>query len=247
MTAPAHVPGRVTLVGGGPGDPDLLTIAGLRALQSADVILTDHLAPDVTGLVDGTEIVNVGKTPHGPATPQEEINALLIEHARSGRHAVRLKGGDPFVFGRGGEEFLACSDAGVPVSVVPGVSSAVAAPELAGIPVTHRGMSQGFTVVSGHVAPDDPRSHISWAALAQSQTTLVLLMGVRQLPAITAALADGGLPADTPAAIVTKAASPDMAVVRGTLATIADLAVSSGVRPPSITVIGDVAALDLRG
>lgn len=246
MTAPAHAPGRVTLVGGGPGDPDLLTLAGLRVLQSADIILTDHLAPDVTSLVNGTEIVNVGKTPHGPATPQEEINNLLIAHARAGRHAVRLKGGDPFVFGRGGEEFLACADAGVAVSLVPGVSSAVAAPELAGIPVTHRGLSQGFTVVSGHAAPDDPRSHINWAALAQSRTTLVLLMGVRQLPAITAVLAEAGLPYDTPAAIVTRAASPDMSVVRGTLATIDELAVSSGARPPSITVIGDVAALDLR-
>jgi uroporphyrin-III C-methyltransferase len=231
MTSPDPAPGRVTLVGGGPGDPDLLTLAGLRALQSADIILTDHLAPDVSTLVNGTEVVNVGKTPHGPATPQEEINALLIEHARAGRHVVRLKGGDPFVFGRGGEEFIACADAGVAVAVVPGVTSAVAAPELAGIPVTHRG---------------DPHCHIDWAALAQSGTTLVLLMGVRHLPAIAAALAEGGLPADTPAAVVTKAASPAMQVVRGTLATIADLAVSNSVRPPSVTVIGDVAGLDLR-
>ena len=117
MTSPDPAPGRVTLVGGGPGDPDLLTLAGLRALQSADIILTDHLAPDVSTLVNGTEVVNVGKTPHGPATPQEEINALLIEHARAGRHVVRLKGGDPFVFGRGGEEFIACADAGVAVAV----------------------------------------------------------------------------------------------------------------------------------
>ena len=246
MTSPDPAPGRVTLVGGGPGDPDLLTLAGLRALQSADIILTDHLAPDVSTLVNGPEVVNVGKTPHGPATPQEEINALLIEHARAGRHVVRLKGGDPFVFGRGGEEFIACADAGVAVAVVPGVTSAVAAPELAGIPVTHRGVAQGFTVVSGHVAPDDPHGHIDWAALAQSGTTLVLLMGVRHLPAIAAALAEGGLPADTPAAVVTKAASPAMQVVRGTLATIADLAVSNSVRPPSVTVIGDVAGLDLR-
>lgn len=239
-------PGTVTLVGGGPGDPDLLTLAGLRALRAADVVLTDHLAPDIRGLVDGTEVVNVGKTPHGPATPQERINDLLIEHARAGRRVVRLKGGDPFVFGRGGEEYLACAAAGVPVTIVPGVTSAVAAPELAGIPVTHRGLSQGFTVVSGHVAPGDPRSDVDWAALARTRTTLVLLMGVTHLGPITQALTDGGLPPQTPAAIVTRAASPDMAVLRGTLATIATAAREQGVRPPSITVIGEVAALDLR-
>lgn len=239
-------PGTVTLVGGGPGDPDLLTLAGLRALRAADVVLTDHLAPDIRGLVDGTEVVNVGKTPHGPATPQERINDLLIEHARAGRRVVRLKGGDPFVFGRGGEEYLACAAAGVPVTIVPGVTSAVAAPELAGIPVTHRGLSQGFTVVSGHVAPGDPRSDVDWAALARTRTTLVLLMGVTHLGPITQALTDGGLPPQTPAAIVTRAASPDMAVLRGTLATIATAAREQGVRPPSITVIGGVAALDLR-
>lgn len=246
MTTSAHTtPGSVTLVGGGPGDPDLLTIAGLRALQAAEIILTDHLAPDVSGLVNDTEIVNVGKTPHGPATPQERINELLIDHARAGRAVVRLKGGDSFVFGRGGEEYLACSAAGIPVRIIPGVTSAVAAPALAGIPVTHRGLSQGFTVVSGHVAPGDPRSDLDWAALARTRTTLVLLMGVTHLAAITEALVQGGLPAETPAAIVTKAASPDMAVVRGTLATIAGLADVEGVRPPSITVVGDVAALDL--
>lgn len=239
-------PGTVTLVGGGPGDPDLLTLAGLRALRAADVVLTDHLAPDIRGLVDGTEVVNVGKTPHGPATPQERINDLLIEHARAGRRVVRLKGGDPFVFGRGGEEYLACAAAGVPVTIVPGVTSAVAAPELAGIPVTHRGLSQGFTVVSGHVAPGDPRSDVDWAALARTRTTLVLLMGVTHLGPLTQALTDGGLPPQTPAAIVTRAASPDMAVLRGTLATIATAAREQGVRPPSITVIGEVAALDLR-
>lgn len=245
MTTPDPALGRVTLVGGGPGDPDLLTIAGLRALQSADIILTDHLAPDVTGLVDDIDIVNVGKTPHGPATPQEQIHKLLIGHARAGHHVVRLKGGDPFVFGRGGEEVIACSAAGVAITVIPGVSSAIAAPELAGIPVTHRGLSQGFTVVSGHAAPNDPGSHVDWTALARSRTTLVLLMGVRHLTAITTALADGGLPADTPAAVVTKAASPQMSVVRGQLDTIAELAACNAVRPPSITILGDVAALDL--
>ncbi len=237
--------GSVTLVGGGPGDPDLLTLAGVRALQAADIVFTDHLAPDVTHLVTGVEIVNVGKTPRGPATPQERINELLVTHARAGRRVVRLKGGDPFVFGRGGEEYLACSAAGIPVEVVPGVSSAIAAPELAGIPVTHRGLSQGFTVVSGHVSPDDERSDIDWAALARTRTTLVVLMGVKYLGAITEELIRGGLPSHTPAAIVTQAATPAMTVLRGTLASIADVADASGVRPPSITVIGDVAALEL--
>ena len=194
----------------------------------------------------GAVLIDVGKIPRGPQTPQDQINQLLISHAQAGALVVRLKGGDNYLFGRGGEEALACAAAGVSVQVIPGVSSALAAPALAGIPVTHRGVSQGFTVVSGHVAPDDPHCHIDWAALAQSGTTLVLLMGVRHLPAIAAALAEGGLPAVTPAAVVTKAASPAMQVVRGTLATIADLAVSNSVRPPSVTVIGDVAGLYLR-
>lgn len=246
MTAPS-APGTVTLVGGGPGDPDLLTVAGVRALATADVVLVDHLAPDVSGLVRaGTEVIDVGKTPHGPATPQDEINRLLVAHARAGRHVVRLKGGDPFVFGRGGEEYLACAAAGVRVAVVPGVTSAVAAPELAGIPVTHRGTSQGFTVVSGHVPPGDPRSDLDWASLARTRTTLVILMGVGHLAAITAALIEGGLGDDTPAAIVSRAASPAMTVVRGTVGSLAALAASAAIRPPAVTVIGDVAALDLR-
>lgn len=238
--------GTVTLVGGGPGDPDLLTVAGLRALQAADVIYTDHLAPDVTGFVPaGVEVVNVGKTPRGPGTPQEEINALLVSAAQDGKRVVRLKGGDPYVFGRGGEETLACAEAGVPIRVVPGVTSAVAGPSLAGVPVTHRTLSQGFTVVSGHVPPGDPRSTLDWAALARVQTTLVILMGVKHLAAITDALDLGGLPGGTPAVVVAGAYRPDMVVVRGTVATIAADAEARGVRPPAITVIGDVAGLDL--
>lgn len=239
-------PGTVTLVGGGPGDPGLLTLAGAAALQAADIVLTDHLAPDTTGLVGpATEVVNVGKTPFGPATPQERINELLVEHAQGGRRVVRLKGGDSFVFGRGGEEWQACAAAGVTVRVIPGVTSAVAAPELAGIPVTHRSLTQGFTVVSGHVAPGDPRSQLDWAALAHTRTTLVILMGVTHLAAIVGALVAAGLDAETPAAIITKASTPDAHVVRGTVGTIADLSVTAGVRPPSITVIGAVAGLEL--
>lgn len=239
--------GTVTLVGGGPGDPDLLTVGGLRTLRAADVIYTDHLAPDVSGLVPETvEIVNVGKTPRGPATPQEKINELLIASARAGRNVARLKGGDPFVFGRGGEEVLACTDAGVPVKVIPGVTSSVSAPAEAGVPVTHRTLSQGFTVVSGHVPPGDPRSSLDWPGLARTNTTLVILMGVKHLAAITDALQAGGLAADTPAAVVVGAFRPDMQVLRGTLSTIANETAAHGVRPPAITVIGKVAGLDLK-
>ncbi len=152
------------LVGGGPGDPDLLTIGGLRALQEADVVLYDHLAPlACLGEVrPGTVLIDVGKVPRGPQTTQEDINALLVEHALQGATVVRFKGGDGFVFGRGSEEWQACAEAGVPVRVIPGVSSAIAGPELAGIPLTHRGLSQSFTVVSGHLGPDHPASMVNW-------------------------------------------------------------------------------------
>ena len=240
-------PGTVVLVGGGPGDPDLLTVAGLRAVQQADVILYDHLAPN-DALADArpdAELIPVGKWPRGKYTPQEEINRLLVEHARAGRRVVRLKGGDNFVFGRGGEEWQHCASEGVRVEVIPGVTSAVAAPELAGIPVTHRTLSQGFTVVSGHVPPGDSRSSIDWPSLATAHTTIVILMGVKYLPEITAILVASGLPATTPAAVVMAASSARSRTIRGTVADIAGVAASEGVTPPAITVIGDVAALDL--
>lgn len=240
------VPGTVVLVGGGPGDLDLLTVAGLRAVQQADVILYDRLAP-LEALDEArpdAERIPVGKWPRGPFTPQEEINTLLIDRARAGLRVVRLKGGDSFVFGRGGEEFQACAEAGVPVVVIPGVTSAVAVPELAGIPVTHRSLSQGFTVVSGHVAPGDPRSTIDWAALARSGTTLVILMGVQQLPEICAALVEAGLDAATPAAIVMDACGPGYRVLRGTVAKLPAQRDAEGVTPPAITIIGAVAALE---
>ena len=147
--------GEVVLVGGGPGDPDLLTVGGLRALRQADVVLYDHLAPlaCLAEVRQGALLIDVAKVPGGRQVPQDEINRLLVEHARTGAMVVRFKGGDPFVLGRGSEEWLACVDAGIPVRVIPGVSSAIAGPELAGIPLTHRGLSQGFTVVSGHVGP----------------------------------------------------------------------------------------------
>lgn len=240
-------PGEVVLVGGGPGDPGLITVAGLSAVRSADVIVHDRLAPleCLTQARSGAEIIAVGKVPRGPATPQDEINRILVDRARQGRRVVRLKGGDSVVFGRGGEELQACAEAGIPVRVIPGVSSAIAAPELAGIPVTHRALSQGFTVVSGHVPPGDPRSSVAWEALAVSHTTLVILMGVLNLRAICATLTGAGLDPATPAAVVSSAGLPAMAVLRGRVADIADLAAAHGVRPPAVTVIGEVAGLDL--
>lgn len=241
------IPGEVVLVGGGPGDPDLLTVAGLRAVQQADVLVHDRLGPlEVLDQAhDGAEVINVGKIPRGPFTPQERINEILIDRARQGLRVVRLKGGDSFVFGRGGEEWQACADAGVPVRVIPGVTSAVSVPALAGIPVTHRSLSQGFTVVSGHVPPDDPRSTIAWDALAKGHTTLVLLMAVKNLGAIATRLQAAGLPADTPAAVVQEGSTKRQAAWISTLATIDDVARTNDVQPPAIAIIGDVAKLGL--
>lgn len=238
------VPGTVTLVGGGPGDPGLLTVAGMVALQQADVVLVDHLAPQesLEHCRPDCEVIGVGKHPHGEFVAQERINELLVEHAHRGRRVVRLKGGDNFVFGRGGEEWQHCTEAGVAVRLVPGVTSSVAAPALAGIPVTHRGLVQGFTVVSGHVAPGDPRSDLDWSALATTGTTLVVLMGVTHLPQIIDALLAAGLDAATPVAVVARAGHPEMRTVRGTVADI--VARAQGIRPPAVTVIGEVAGLD---
>ena len=239
--------GHVTLVGGGPGDPGLVTMAGMAALRAADVVLYDHLAP-VAALDQcrpGTVLIEVGKIPASRTTSQQRINELLIEHARAGRHVVRFKGGDPFVFGRGGEEAIACAEAGLAVSVIPGVSSAIAGPGLAGIPVTHRGVVQAFTVVSGHVPPGHAASSTDWAALARAGHTLVVLMGVTHLDAICTELVTHGLDAGTPAAIIAEAASPGMRVLRGTVTTLPGRAADAGITPPAVTVIGGVAALEL--
>jgi uroporphyrin-III C-methyltransferase/precorrin-2 dehydrogenase/sirohydrochlorin ferrochelatase len=237
--------GRVTLVGGGPGDPGLITVRGIERLAEADVVVVDRLAPlaVLEGLREDVEVIDVGKIPRGRFTPQESINALLVEHARAGRCVVRLKGGDPFVFGRGREEVDACLAAGVPVEVVPGVTSAVAVPELVGVPATHRGLSQGFTVVSGHAAPGDPGSQLDWAALARSGTTLVLLMAVDTLPAIAEALLAGGLPGATPAVAVQDGGLAAQRVLTATLATIGAVATAERLRPPAVVVIGAVAGL----
>ena len=242
--------GRVLLVGGGPGDPGLLTVAGRDALAAADVVVTDRLAPiaAIAEHAPQAEVVHVGKIPRGEFTPQERINELLVEHALAGRTVVRLKGGDGYLFGRGGEEWLECTAAGIPVDVVPGVSSAFAVPALAGIPVTHRGLSQGVAVVSGHVAPDDPRSEVEWPALATSGLTIVVLMGVATLDPIARALVDAGLDPATPAASIADGAGPDQRVVHAPLSGIAAAADAASIAPPAITVIGDVVtALEQTG
>lgn len=236
--------GSVTLVGGGPGDPGLVTVAGREAIEQADVIVTDRLAPlaALGWARPDVEVIDVAKIPGGRSTSQDDINQLLVEHAKAGRHVVRFKGGDNFVFGRGGEELLACHDAGIATRVVPGVSSAIAAPALAGVPVTHRGLTQGFTVVSGHVPPGHPDSTLDYAALARSGATIVVLMGVRTLEAICAALVEGGLDPATPAAVVADGSLPSQDVVRASVSTIA--AAAAHLRPPAVAVIGAVADID---
>jgi uroporphyrin-III C-methyltransferase len=239
----AALPG-VVLVGGGPGDPGLMTVAGQEAIREANVILVDHLAPSdaLAWAPDDAEVIDVAKLPRGETTSQKQINELLVEHGLAGRRVVRLKGGDGFVFGRGMEELQACAKAGVPARVIPGVTSATAVPALAGIPVTHRGLAQGFAVISGHVPPGHPDSTLDYGALAAAGTTIVMLMGVLTLPDVTAALLDAGLDPATPAAVVASGASPDQQVVTGALSTIADAARAAAVAAPAVTVIGDVAA-----
>jgi len=235
--------GRVTLVGGGPGDPGLLTVAGRDAIANADVVVTDRLAPvSVLGeLAPHALVVDASKIPGGRRMEQREINAQLISHALAGRAVVRLKGGDGFVFGRGGEELDECVKAGITVDVIPGVSSAIAAPASARIPVTHRGLTQGFTVISGHVPPDHPDSAVNYAALAQTNTTIVLMMAVANLDAIARALIDGGMSAATPAAVIADGSLSSQREVRGTLGSIADAARRADIGPPATTVIGAVA------
>lgn len=243
--AAVRTAGHVTLVGAGPGDPGLVTVAGRAAVKQADVILTDRLAPweALKWARPDAEIIDVTKVPYGRSTSQEQINALLVEHARAGRHVVRFKGGDSYVFGRGFEEVTACAEAGVPTTVIPGVTSSIAAPELAGIPVTHRGLVQGFTVISGHVPPGHPDSSIDYAALARTGTTLVVLMGMRNLAAIADALVAAGLDRNTPCAVVADAASAGQRVLRSTLADVVADTAEAGIGAPAVTVIGHVVAL----
>ncbi|TFV52629.1 uroporphyrinogen-III C-methyltransferase [Blastococcus sp. TF02A-35] len=238
-------PGRVVLVGGGPGDPGLITVRGQQALAVADVVVVDHLAPRtlVAGLRPDVELVDASKLPRGRAMPQEEINALLVSHARAGKHVVRLKGGDPFVFGRGMEEVLACAAADVPVEVVPGVTSAVGVPGTAGIPVTHRGLTHEFVVVSGHVPPGHPQSLVDWSAIGRLRGTVVVLMGVDTAPAIAASLVEHGRKPGTPVAVVTEGTTSGQRTFRTTLDELADTIRREDVRPPAVWVVGDVVDL----
>ena len=232
----------VAIIGGGPGDPGLITVRGRQLLAEADVVLTDRLAPRslLDELPADVEIIDVSKIPYGRAMPQEQINATLIDRARAGRFVARLKGGDPFVFGRGAEEVLACLRAGVPVTVVPGVTSAVGVPTSAWVPVTHRGVAQEFHVVSVHVPPGDDRSTVDWAMLGGSPGTLVLLMAVQRIGAVVAELLRHGRRPDTPVSVIADGTMPTQRTINSTLEQVEGMVTREDIRPPAIIVVGDV-------
>ncbi|MGW1077882.1 uroporphyrinogen-III C-methyltransferase [Streptomyces sp. NPDC002537] len=244
-------PGRVALVGGGPGDPDLITVRGRRLLAEADVVIADRLGPRdlLDELPPHVEVIDAAKIPYGRFMAQEAINNALVEHARAGKTVVRLKGGDPYVFGRGMEEVQALAEQGIPCTVVPGISSTISVPGAAGIPVTHRGVAHEFTVVSGHVAPDDARSLVDWESLAKLRGTLVLLMSVENIGAIAATLVRYGRPADTPVAVVQEGTTAAQRRVDATLATAGERVRTEGIRPPAVIVVGEVVTVgpDPRG
>jgi uroporphyrin-III C-methyltransferase/precorrin-2 dehydrogenase/sirohydrochlorin ferrochelatase len=240
---PEALRGAVALVGGGPGDPELITVRGRRLLAQADVVVADRLAPPelLAELAPHVEVIDASKIPYGRAMAQEAINDVLIDRAKAGKFVVRLKGGDPFVFARGYEEVIACADAGVAVSVVPGVTSAIAVPALAGVPVTHRGVTHEFVVVSGHVAPDHPESLVNWNALAALSGTIVLLMAVERIEQFAKVLQEGGRPAQTPVLVVQHGSTAAQRTLRTTLADAPEQIRAEGIRPPAIIVIGSVA------
>ena len=235
----------VVLVGGGPGDPDFVTVAARHALASADVVVADRLAPRelLDELGPHVELIDVAKLPRGRSASQDVINEVLVDRVRAGKRVVRFKGGDSFVFGRGFEEVLACTAAGVPVTVVPGLTSAISVPARVGIPVTHRGVAHEFTVISGHLPPDHAHSLVAWDAVARMRGTVVLLMAVDNAPAIADALVDGGRPASTPVAVIVDGTMPTERTVLTTLGLLADDLVANDVRPPAIIVIGEVVAV----
>ncbi|MET9272301.1 uroporphyrinogen-III C-methyltransferase [Kribbella sp. NPDC003557] len=239
----------VYLVGGGPGDPDLITVRGRRLLAEADVVVADRLAPQqlLDELHPDVELFDAAKLPRGRAAGQEEINRILVDRGLQGKVVVRLKGGDPYVFGRGFEEALACAAAGVPWTVVPGITSSISVPAVSGIPVTHRGVTHEFTVVSGHIPPSHPDSLVNWDALAQLHGTLVLLMAVENLPAIAARLIEAGRPAGTPAAAIADGTLPGQRMVTSDLAGIARAMADEGVGAPAIVVIGNVVDVAAQG
>ncbi|WP_406306044.1 uroporphyrinogen-III C-methyltransferase [Streptomyces sp. NBC_00885] len=250
LAAPHHrtrTPG-VALVGGGPGDPDLITVRGRRLLAEADVVIADRLGPRdlLDELPPHVEVIDAAKIPYGRFMAQEAINNALIEHAKAGKAVVRLKGGDPFVFGRGMEEAEALAEAGIPCTVVPGISSSISVPGAVGIPVTHRGVAHEFTVVSGHVAPDDERSLVDWESLAKLRGTLVVLMGVDKIGAIAQTLVAYGKSPDTPVALVQEGTTASQRRVDATLATVAERVRAEDVRPPAVIVIGEVVTVGPR-
>lgn len=232
----------VVLVGGGPGDPSLISVAGRRALLEADVVVADRLAPRelLSMLPSDTLLLDVAKLPRGRSARQEEINRAIVEHALAGKRVARFKGGDSFVFGRGYEEVLACREAGVPVTVIPGLASPITVPGLVGIPVTHRGVAHEFTVISGHLPPGHPDSLVDWDAVARLRGTVVLMMAVENAPAIATTLVEGGREPSTPVAVVCDGSMPGERVVLSTLAGLGHDIEAEAVRPPAIIVVGDV-------
>jgi len=245
VTAGQGCTGTVALVGGGPGDPGLITVLGRRLLAEADVVVADRLGPSALlgELEPDVEIVLAGKAPGAHTMTQDQINSLIVDRALAGHRVVRLKGGDPFVFGRGGEEALACVHAGVPFQVVPGVTSALAVPAYAGIPVTHRGVTQDFAVVSAHLDPSMPGATVDWDSLAKGPGTLVLLMAIAHLEAITSELIKRGRAGTTPVAVIKDGTMPTQQVLTSTLRRVAADAARHDVRPPAVVVIGDVVGL----
>ena len=235
----------VVLVGGGPGEPELVTVAARHALASADVVVADRLAPRelLDELGAHVELIDVAKLPRGRSASQDHINEVIIDRARAGKRVVRFKGGDNFVFGRGFEELLACTAADVPVTVVPGLTSAIAVPARVGIPVTHRGVAHEFTVISGHLPPGHPDSLVVWDAVAALRGTLVLLMAVDNAPAIATTLLAGGRSAATPVAVIVDGTMPTERTVLTTLGSLADDLAANEVVPPAIIVIGEVVAV----
>ncbi|MFI6781305.1 uroporphyrinogen-III C-methyltransferase [Micromonospora sp. NPDC050276] len=244
-----HGHGSVAVVGGGPGPDDLITVRGKALLDAADVVVVDRLAPQglLAKLRPDVLVVDAAKVPRGPSMAQDAINEALVSHARAGRRVVRLKGGDPYVFGRGHEEVQACAAAGVPVTVVPGVSSALAAPALAGVPVTHRGVAHDVTVVSGHLPPGHPDSLVDWAALARARGTVVLLMAVDTIAKIATVLIEHGRAPETPVLAVQDAGLPDQRSVPARLDEIGAVAAREGIGPPAVFVLGPVVALTTTG
>jgi uroporphyrinogen III methyltransferase/synthase len=240
-----NAPGKVWLIGAGPGDPGLMTVAGVAALAEAEVVVYDRLvsAKLLELTPSSAERIFVGKEAAAHALGQEEINALLVESARQGKRVVRLKGGDPFVFGRGGEEAVALAAAGVPFEVVPGVTSAVAVPAYAGIPITHRGLASSFAVITGHEDPAKAETALDWSKLATGVDTLVFLMGTATLPQIVEKLVEHGRPAATPVAVIRWGTTPAQEVVTGTLADIARQVKAARLEPPAVAVVGEVVRL----